>query len=174
MKRVLFLPAFLAGLFVLSTVLYAENGDKKADGAMEKKCVEITKDTWLMDKVMDRIAADESLRMGMMGKLLVNAGTRKDRMREMSGVMMGDNGMKGATMDDIASDDSLRQEMMEKIMKHAKGHEDEIKATGQMMRDDQKHSLQDDKNAEGMQGEGKNAPVRMMNDKDDEKDSAGK
>jgi hypothetical protein len=93
-------------------------------------------------------------------------------MKEMSGVMMGDEGMKGATMDDIAADDSLRQEMMEKIMKHAKGHEDEIKAMGQMMREDQKHAQQDDKNAEGMQGEGKDAPVRMMNDKNGKKNSA--
>jgi len=172
MKRFLFLPAFLAGLFVLATVLYAGDGVKKVDPAMEKKCVEIMKDKLMMDMMMDRIAADNSMRMGMMGKMLENAKDRKDRMREMSGAMMGDEGMKGATMDDIVGNDLMRQEMMEKMMKHAKGHKDkgEIKSIGQAMRADKKHSQHDDANAEGMQGEGKDHPVRMMNDKD----SAGK
>jgi hypothetical protein len=174
LKKILFLPAFLAGLFVLVTVLYAGNEVKKSDQAMEKKCVEIMKDKRMMDMMMDHIAADDTLRMGMMGKMLVNAKDRKDRMQEMSGVMMGDEGMKGATMDDIALDSSMRQEMMEKIMKEAKGHPDEIKSMGQMIREDEKHSQEDDKNAEGMQGEGKDAPVRMMNDQNGEKDLSGK
>ena len=174
MKKVLSLPALLAGLFVLTTVLYAGDDVKKADQALTKKCREIMKDTRMMDMMMDRIAADESTRMGMMGKMLVNAKTRKDRMQEMSGVMMGDDEMRNATMDDIAGNDSMRQEMMKKMLKHAKGHKDEIKSTGQMLREDEKHSMKSDANAEGMQGEGKNHPVRMMNDKDDAKDASGK
>ena len=161
-------------MFVLATVLVAGGEAKKVDPAMEKKCKEMMKDKMVMDMMMDHIAADNSMRMGMMGKMLANAKSRKDRMDEMSGVMMGDEGMKAATMDNIAGDDLMRQQMMGKMMKHAKGHKDEIKSMGQVMREDKKHSQHDDANAEGMQGKGKDHPVRMMNDKDSEKDSTAK
>ena len=179
MKKLLFFPIFFVGLFVLATVLYAGDQAKKVDPAMEKKCKEMMKDKMMKDKMMmdmmmDHIAADNSMRMGMMGKMLANAKSRKDRMDEMSGVMMGDEGMKAATMDNIAGDDLMRQQMMGKMMKHAKGHKDEIKSMGQVMREDKKHSQHDDANAEGMQGKGKDHPVRMMNDKDSEKDSTAK
>ena len=141
---------------------------------MEKKCKEIMKDKQMMEVMMDRIAADDSMRMGMMGKMLASAKAREDRMDELSGEMMGNEEMKNATMDNIAGDDLMRQQMMGKIMKHAKGHKDEIKSMGQVMREDKKHSQHDDANAEGMQGHGKDHPVRMMNDKDSEKDSNAK
>ena len=176
MKKILFYPIFFVGLFVLVTVLYAGGEVKKVDPAMEKKCKEMMKDKMMMEMMMDHIASDDTMRPGMMGKMLANAKSREDRMDEMSGEMMGDEAMKNATMDNIAGDDLMRQQMMGKMMKHAKGlkEKDEIKSIGQVMRADKKHSQHDDANAEGMQGHGKDHPVRMMNDKDSEKDSNAK
>ena len=172
MKRALSFPALLAGLFVLATVLVAADEIHKNDRDMKKKCREIMKDKLMADMMMDHIAADDALRSGMMEKMLAHSKARHDRMREMSGLMMANEAMKGVTMDDIAGDDQMRQVMMKKIVEHARGHKDEIRSMERAIRQDVDHSVRDDANAEGMQGEGH--PVRMMNDKPHADKPAGK